>query len=114
MITGTTWPWRTLLAGLLLALAMALPGIAQAQPRVLSNSDRLNYTTAYDALRRGDLETARASARQADDRVLLGQVEFGRLFHPDYVSSFEELSAWLEDYADLPEAPRVYALALRR
>ncbi|MDP3400164.1 MAG: lytic transglycosylase domain-containing protein, partial [Brevundimonas sp.] len=115
MITGiVTRPWQTVLAGLLLALAMALPGIAQAQPRVLSNSDRLNYTTAYDALRRGDLETARASARQADDRVLLGQVEFGRLFHPDYVSSFEELSAWLEDYADLPEAPRVYALALRR
>jgi soluble lytic murein transglycosylase-like protein len=115
MITGTvTRPWHTVLAGLLLALAMALPGIAQAQPRVLSNSDRLSYTTAYDALRRGDLETARASARQADDRVLLGQVEFERLFHPDYVSSFEELSAWLEDYADLPEAPRVYALALRR
>ena len=115
MITGiVTRPWHTVLAGLLLALAMALPGIAQAQPRVLSNSDRLNYTTAYDALRRGDLETARASARQADDRVLLGQVEFERLFHPDYVSSFEELSAWLEDYADLPEAPRVYALALRR
>lgn len=115
MITGTvTRPWHTVLAGLLLALAVALPGLAMAQPRVLSNSDRLSYTTAYDALRRGDLETARASARQADDRVLLGQVEFERLFHPDYVSSFEELSAWLEDYADLPEAPRVYALALRR
>ena len=115
MITGTvTRPWHTVLAGLLLALAVALPGLAMAQPRVLSNSDRLSYTTAYDALRRGDLEAARASARQADDRVLLGQVEFERLFHPDYVSSFEELSAWLEDYADLPEAPRVYALALRR
>ena len=115
MITGTvTRPSRTLLAALLLVCGLALPGLAMAQPRVLSNSDRLSYTNAYDALRRGDLETARASARQADDRVLLGQVEFERLFHPDHVSSFEELSAWLEEYADLPEAPRVYALALRR
>jgi len=106
---------RGLVAALLAMLITAgLTTAASAQPRVLSNSDRLSYTNAYDALRRGDLDTARASARQADDRVLLGQVEFERLFHPDHVSSFEELSAWLEEYADLPEAPRVYALALRR
>lgn len=106
---------RGLFAGLLMALIGAvLTTPALAQPRVLSNSDRLTYTNAYDALRRGDLEAARASARQAEDRILLGQIEFERLFHPDHVSSFEELSAWLEDYADLPEAPRVYALALRR
>lgn len=106
---------RGLFAALLAVLiTTGLTTPASAQVRVLSSSDRLSYTNAYDALRRGDLEAARASARQADDHVLLGQVEFERLFHPDYVSSFEELSAWLEDYADLPEAPRVYALALRR
>lgn len=103
--------FAALLAGL---ISTGLTTVATAQVRVLSSSDRLSYTNAYDALRRGDLEAARASARQADDRILLGQVEFERLFHPDHVSSFEELSAWLEDYADLPEAPRVYALALRR
>ena len=48
-------------------------------PSALSNADRLSYTSAFDALRRGDLETARASARQANDRVLLGTVEFERL-----------------------------------
>ena len=80
----------------------------------LSNADRISYTTAFDALRRGDLDTARNSARQAGDRVLLGQVEFERMFHPDYTASFEELSAWLNDYADLPSAQRVYALAMRR
>lgn len=103
--------FAALLAGL---ISTGLTPVATAQVRVLSSSDRLTYTNAYDALRRGDLEAARASARQADDRILLGQIEFERLFHPDHVSSFEELSAWLEDYADLPEAPRVYALALRR
>lgn len=83
-------------------------------PSALSNADRLSYTSAFDALRRGDLDAARSSARQAGDRVLLGTVEFERLFHPDYTASFDELSAWLNDYADLPSAQRVYALAMRR
>jgi soluble lytic murein transglycosylase len=85
-----------------------------ATPTALSSEDRLSYTTAFDALRRGDLELARASARQAKDRVLLGQVEFERLFHPSHTADFEELSTWLDTYADLPMAPRVYALALKR
>ena len=80
----------------------------------LSNADRLSYTTAFDALRRGDLDAARASALQAGDRVLLGQVEFERMFHPNYTASYDELAAWLQDYADLPSAQRVYALAERR
>jgi len=83
-------------------------------PVALSPSDRLSYTTAFDALRRGDLELARSSARLANDRVLLGQVEFERLFHRSHTATYDELAAWLEDYADLPTAPRVYALALRR
>ncbi|MNH48509.1 Soluble lytic murein transglycosylase precursor [compost metagenome] len=83
-------------------------------PTALSSSDRLSYTTAFDALRRGDLELARASARQAQDRVLLGQVEFERLFHPTHVATYDELAAWLETYSDLPVAPRVYTLAMRR
>ena len=84
------------------------------RPTALSSADRLSYTTAFDALRRGDLETARTSARQAQDRVLLGQVEFERLFHPDYAATYDELTAWLQDYSDLPCADRVYALALKR
>ena len=88
--------------------------VDDGQPKALSNADRLSYTTAFDALRRGDLELARISARQANDRVLLGQVEFERLFHPDHVATYDELAAWLDDYADLPVAQRVYALAIRR
>ncbi|MGH7027150.1 lytic transglycosylase domain-containing protein [Brevundimonas sp.] len=83
-------------------------------PTALSSEDRLSYTTAFDALRRGDLELARSSARQARDRVLLGQVEFERLFHPTHVATYDELAAWLETYSDLPMAQRVYTLAMRR
>ena len=83
-------------------------------PTALSSSDRLSYTTAFDALRRGDLELARSAARQAQDRILLGQVEFERLFHPAHVATYDELAAWLETYSDLPMAQRVYTLAMRR
>jgi len=104
-----------------LALALcALAGATHAEEgdrrplSTLSAADRLNYTTAFDALRRGDLEAARNSARQAQDRVLLGQVEFERLFHADYTATYEELAAWLEEYYDLPSAERAWNLALRR
>jgi len=93
---------------------VATAAIAEASPTALSSEDRLSYTTAFDALRRGDLELARSSARQAKDRVLLGQVEFERLFHPSHVAAYEELAAWLETYSDLPMADRVYTLAMRR
>lgn len=104
-----------------LALAFcALAGAVQAEegdrrpPSTLSAADRLNYTTAFEALRRGDLEAARASARLANDHILLGQVEFERLFHPDYTATYEELAAWLEEFADLPSAERAWNLAMRR
>ena len=89
-------------------------GAVSGRPTALSSADRISYTTAFDALRRGDIETARTAARQAQDRVLLGQVEFESLFHPDHVATYEELTAWLETYSDLPCADRVYTLALRR
>ena len=89
------------------ALAFALAGFAvgavsaesldmEGGPKALSSADRLSYTTAFDALRRGDLELARASARQANDRVLVGQVEFERLVHAEHTATYEELAAWLE------------------
>lgn len=97
--------------------AMATAGQAEEirrAPTALSAADRLSYTTAFDALRRGDLDAARDSARQANDRVLLGQVEFERLFHADYTATYEELSAWLAEYADLQCAERAWTLAMRR
>lgn len=103
------------------ALALsALAGTVHAEEverraiTALSAADRLSYTTAFDALRRGDLDAAREAARQAQDRVLLGQVEFERLFHADYTATYEELSLWLDEYNDLPCADRVYSLAMRR
>ena len=106
---------RALLAGIAGAFVFAAAAQAQTMPvRLLSPEDRLTYTTAFDALSRGDLELARRTAQVVQDRVLLGRLEFERLFHPDHSATYDELSAWLETYADLPEAPRAYSLALRR
>lgn len=111
---------RAILAPTLAFALCAFAGGAHADendrrtPSALSAADRLSYTTAFDALRRGDLDAARESALQASDRVLLGQVEFERLFHADHAATYEELAAWLEEYADLPPAPRAYNLALNR
>ena len=96
------------------AVAYAAVADSDSTPRALSASDRLSYTNAFDALRRGELDLARETARQANDRVLLGQVEFERLFHANHVATYDELAAWLETYADLPMANRVYTLAMRR
>lgn len=106
---------RSTLDAALSATAGAVVSTANDAPvTALSPSDRLSYTTAFDALRRGEIELARASARGASDRILLGQIEFEAMFHPRHTATFEELSAWLEQYADLPSADRVYALAMRR
>lgn len=106
---------RAVLSGILAAASVAVfsPALAQA-PSVLTPGDRLSYTSAFDALRRGQLDQAREVARQIRDRVLLGRLEFERLFHPDHRASYEELTAWLGEYADMPQAGRVYTLALRR
>ena len=112
---------RAILAPTLAIALSAFAGVTHAAeendrraPVALSAADRLSYTTAFDALRRGDLEAARASARNAQDRVLFGQVEFERMFHAGYSATYEELAAWLEEYSDLPVADRAYNLAMRR
>ncbi len=97
------------------AASSAVPYDAdQSSPSALSSADRLTYTTAFDALRRGDLETARASAQRVQDRILLGQLEFERLFHANHVATYDELVIWLQNFSDLPMAERVYSLAMRR
>ncbi len=56
------------------AEGVAYEAADEGGPTALSSADRLSYTTAFDALRRGDLDLARAAAREARDMVLLCQV----------------------------------------
>jgi soluble lytic murein transglycosylase-like protein len=109
-----------LAAALLLILAGAAPHAARAAGagldlHVLSDADAAVYRDIATAQERGDWKTADRLIAKLDDDLLMGHVLFQRYMHPTaYTSSFRELADWLEDYADLPGAERIYKLALRR
>ena len=49
------------------------------------------------------------------DQTLMGYVLAQRYLHPRcYRSQFLELSSWLKKYNDLPQAKRIYRLAIKR
>lgn len=94
---------------------VALCGTAEASPKSLSQSDADNYAAAFAATERGDFIGAQMFAAQIADEALKGHLLRLQLLHPSaHRATYEELSAWLERYADLAGADRVYALAMKR
>jgi soluble lytic murein transglycosylase-like protein len=91
-------------------------GIAQAAaPQALSPSDAKGYQAAFEAAERGDFIGAQMSSAEIKDKSLIGLLAYTQLMHPSaHRASFDELSAWLANYADLPWADRVFNLAARR
>ncbi|MGH6901490.1 MAG: lytic transglycosylase domain-containing protein [Geminicoccaceae bacterium] len=98
------------------AAATARPGLRSlGAPPPLGTRDIQLYEQILTLQERADWADADRLIAQLDDQVLLGHVLYQRYMHPTgYRSRFEELSAWLEQYADHPDADRVYRLALRR
>ena len=104
----------------LTAASLSTPAFAtEAKPaaesfslRILSPADARAYANAFALVRQGEFEAAEAV--KVTDPLLKGRLRFAKLMHADYRSSFEELSAWLDDYRDQPEAVRIYTLAKRR
>ena len=81
----------------------------------LSDRDIDRYRRIFELQEHADWERADELIARLEDRVLLGHVLYQRYMHPTgYRSQFAELSAWLDEYADHPDADRVYRLALRR
>jgi soluble lytic murein transglycosylase len=94
------------------AAADAPPAAEAFNLKVLSAADIRAYTTAFALVRQGQFDAA--DAARIEDPLLKGRLLFAKLMHPDYRSSFEELSGWLEKYRDQPEAVRIFTLAKRR
>ena len=93
------------------------PAAAEALvlPTVLSDSDVALYRKIFALQKKGHWKAADKRIRQLGDRLLMGHVLAQRYLHPTaYRSRYKELKAWMADYADHPEAPRIYKLALRR
>jgi soluble lytic murein transglycosylase len=91
------------------------PRHAAGLPPHLGARDVALYRQIFALQERAEWEAADGLIAQLNDPVLLGHVLYQRYMHPTgYRSRFEELSGWLELYADHPDAERVHNLALHR
>ena len=107
---------RLLLGGAVVSLAAAIAAAAAAAtPQALSPDDVQHYVAAFGDVDRGDFIDAQMQTAQVQDKSLLGYLSFSQLMHPTaHRAAFEELSAWLAKFRDLPVADRIFALAARR
>src|SRR6185312_2847698 len=96
--------------------ALLAPSLAWAEaPQALSSDDAKAYAAAFDATQRGDFIDAEMQTAAVKDRSLVGYLSFHELMHPTaHVAAFDELSAWLAKFRDLPVADRIFALAAKR
>lgn len=92
------------------------PHLDQApQADRLSDADVERYRTIFAVQAKGAWEEADALIARLDNDILLGHVLAQRYLHPThYRSKYKELAAWLERYADHPDARRIYRLARKR
>jgi len=100
-------------------LAFTFPRRPRAEPlelpRVLSDADAQRYRQIFELQEDSRWAKADKLIRQIDDRILLGHVFAQRYMHPTgWRSKYTELRDWLADYADQPDAERIYALAMKR
>lgn len=73
------------------------------------------YRDIFAAQAAGKWDEADALSNRLSDKRLRGYVLYQRYMHPTaYRAQFKELADWLEAYADLPGADRIYKLAERR
>jgi soluble lytic murein transglycosylase len=84
-------------------------------PGVLGFEDTATYRAIFGLQEVGRLQAADREIKKLKDRRLLGYVLAQRYLHPTaYRSKYAELRDWLAEYADLPEANRIYGLAKKR
>ena len=90
-------------------------GDAFTLPPILADADIDRYTKIFALQEDGRWKQADRLIAGLGDRLLLGHVLAQRYLHPTkYRSRYKELKAWMEAYADHPDARRIYKLALRR
>ncbi|MGE0256667.1 MAG: transglycosylase SLT domain-containing protein [Alphaproteobacteria bacterium] len=93
---------------------LSIEGVGSV-PGVLSPADVAAYRAIFAYQDDGKWAAADAQIARLRDRRLMGHVLAQRYLHPDSGrTSWAELSDWMATYADLPQAPRLYTLAVRR
>lgn len=90
-------------------------GAAVALPQPLSGAQAARYRRIFELQEKGRWHDADKEIARIEDPVLMGYVLAQRYLHPTaYRSKYIELRDWMGVYADLPQAQRIYKLALRR
>lgn len=83
--------------------------------RELGPSDVELYRTIWALQKKGQWADADKLIKRIDNQILMGHIQYQRYMHPSaYRSRFSELSKWMGNYADHPNARTLYRLAKRR
>ncbi|MEO1042542.1 MAG: lytic transglycosylase domain-containing protein [Pseudomonadota bacterium] len=95
--------------------AWGIGSTAAAAPDLLSPEDEERYRKIFELQEAGKMSAADPLIEEVENQILLGYVFEQRYMHPTaYRSSYSELARWLSSYADHPDAPTIYRLAMRR
>lgn len=97
--------------------AAIVPGALEREgglPRLLTDGDAAIYRSIFRLQDEGKWPEADKAMTRLKDKRLLGHVLAQRYLASNYRSRYDELSAWLDRYADHPQAGRLYGLALNR
>ena len=81
---------------------------------IISDDDIDTYEEIFEALNESDYDEVDDLLEDLDGDLLKGHVLAEKYLSKNYISTYEELNQWLENYYDLPQAARIYRLAERR
>ncbi|HEX5795960.1 MAG TPA: lytic transglycosylase domain-containing protein, partial [Geminicoccaceae bacterium] len=117
-IMGFPWPATDAAADVVAARQGPKPAASAAGgvlPGPLDRGDVGRYRRIFELQAAGDLAAADRLIAGLGNPLLLGHVLWQRYLHPTaHRSTYAELEAWLEQYADHPGADRIHQLAVRR
>jgi len=98
------------------AVSLAPRGFGRSveYPQVLSAGDVATYQRLFEVQENGQWKKADGLIKNLKDPILLGHVLAQRYLHPTkYRSRYRELKDWMSQYADHPQAGRIYSRPLR-
>jgi soluble lytic murein transglycosylase len=97
------------------ALASAATPVGEADlPAILSAADVERYRRIFALQESGAWAAADREIAKLDDKILLGHVLAQRYLSKKSHASYDDLAAWMDRYADQPDAKAIHALALNR
>lgn len=81
---------------------------------LISDRDVDNYQDIFEALDDKEYKKADKLIAKLENNIILGNVLAEKYLKPGYNSSYKELDAWLMEYSNLPQAPQIYRLAVKK